>query len=110
MFDKIESSKRDSKVIHSAKLQAEKPIHIDSEGDNSSRLKTAMYTTPGRQSEGGVSTSLFLSPDSNYKFSDVAKMNSQFAKGAGYPLQKYHPRTDMPPPHSIPMSAAAMQE
>ena len=81
---------------------------------STSKVDTLYYTSPAQRSEEGVSTSLFMSPDSNYKFADVAKMNATIAKETERlrlaQCQKYNSRSDMPPPQSIPISVQALKD
>ena len=55
-----------------------------------------------------------MSPDSNYKFADIAKMNATIAKESERlrlaQFQKYQSRSDMPPPQAIPVSVSALKD
>lgn len=66
-------------------MRGEQSHMLDTKGSrgemSNSKLDSHYYTSPAQRSEEGVSTSLFMSPDSqNYKFADVAKMNATIAK------------------------------
>ena len=71
---------------------------------NDSKLDT-VYTTPGPDSEE-ISTSMFMSPDSNYQFTDLAM---QPQKDCYKSLPIYRIASEMPPP-DVPQSASALTE
>ena len=64
-----------------------------------------VYTNPGPDSED-ISTSMFMSPDSNYQFTDLAM---QPQKDCDKALPVYRNTSDMPPPEA-PQSASALTE